>query len=277
MVTKVYLAGPMRGLPRYNFDAFDRAAKYLREDGYAVFSPAERDRDAGFNPDNGTAQPLDYYMQFDLPEVCRADIIVVLDDWEKSQGARLEVLVARRLNKPIFRIVMFKDDTAGGPIDAWFIEALGPEYLREVLEEPFRLAGVNTTVPTGEVRVTDPLTGGQKGAKPERFDLIPVEPLEELARVYGYGATKYAPDNWRKGYKWSLNFAAMLRHAFAFWKGENVDPESGCEHLAHVAWHALTLMWFRRHRPEHDDRYEPVDQLARNVVRYPTHNPRSGD
>ena len=39
MVTKVYLAGPMRGLPRYNFDAFDRAAKYLREDGYAVFSP----------------------------------------------------------------------------------------------------------------------------------------------------------------------------------------------------------------------------------------------
>jgi hypothetical protein len=92
--------------------------------------------------------------------------------------------------------------------------------------------------------MTDPKTGGQKGVKAERFDLIPVEPLEELARVYGYGATKYEDDNWRKGYAWCWSFGAMMRHAWAFWRGEERDAESGCLHLAHVAWHAFTLMWF---------------------------------
>ena len=44
---------------------------------------------------------------------------------------------------------------------------------------------------SGEVRMVDPVTGGEKGVKPERMELIPVEPLEELARVYGWGAGKY--------------------------------------------------------------------------------------
>lgn len=106
-----------------------------------------------------------------------------------------------------------------------------------------------------ETRITDPVTGGQKGSKPERFDLIPVDPLEEEARVYGFGATKYTDDNWRKGYKWSLSFAAMLRHAYAFWRGETYDKESGLHHLAHVKWHCNTLMWFTKHYPQGDNRY----------------------
>lgn len=51
-----------------------------------------------------------------------------------------------------------------------------------------------------EVRITDPGTGGEKGQKLERFDLLPVAPLEAVARHYGIGANKYAERNWEQGY-----------------------------------------------------------------------------
>lgn len=42
---KVYVAGPMRGIPEFNFPAFNLAAKNLRADGHVVFNPAERDNE----------------------------------------------------------------------------------------------------------------------------------------------------------------------------------------------------------------------------------------
>lgn len=106
----------------------------------------------------------------------------------------------------------------------------------------------------GENRITSP-TGGQKGQKVERFDLIPAWALEQLARVYGMGATKYEDHNWRKGYSWSLAFAAAMRHMWAFWRGEDMDPESSLPHLAHAAFHMLTLLTFMREQPDYDDRW----------------------
>lgn len=105
-----------------------------------------------------------------------------------------------------------------------------------------------------EVRVTDALTGGEKGSKPERFDLSVSPGLTELARVYGYGATKYADHNWRKGYKWSLSIAALHRHLNQWLSGERFDSESQCNHLAHVMWHCLTLMEYERLGLGTDDR-----------------------
>ena len=105
-----------------------------------------------------------------------------------------------------------------------------------------------------EVRVTDPDTGGEKGTKMARFDLLPAGPLWELAELYGRGAQKYADRNWERGYAWSLSFAAMMRHAWLFWSGEDTDPETGKPHLASVAWHALALMQFSTTHPEKDDR-----------------------
>ena len=105
-----------------------------------------------------------------------------------------------------------------------------------------------------ETRHTDPDTGGQKGIKQERFDLMPTEALEEIARVFGWGAGKYDDDNWRKGYKWGYSFGALMRHAWAFWRGEDRDQESGLHHLAHVAWHCLVMMTFDREGLGKDDR-----------------------
>jgi len=108
---------------------------------------------------------------------------------------------------------------------------------------------------SSEVRKTSK-TGGQKGVKPEQYGLIPVAALRDVARVYGYGATKYAENNWRKGYSWRWTYDAMQRHLNAFWEGECLDPESGLPHLAHAAFHCLSLMTFCREQKRFDDRWQ---------------------
>ena len=100
-------------------------------------------------------------------------------------------------------------------------------------------------------------TGGEKGTKPERFDLLPVGAIEAVARHYAVGAEKYAAHNWRRGYEWSKSYAALQRHASAFWKGEDIDEETGSPHMAAVAFHAFTLLTFMTEHPGFDDRYRP--------------------
>ncbi|ANA86463.1 hypothetical protein BH762_gp056 [Gordonia phage OneUp] len=108
---------------------------------------------------------------------------------------------------------------------------------------------------SNEVRTTSS-SGGRKGVKEERPDLIPVVQLRALAVHYGRGAEKYTErdargavvhdgaNNWRLGYEWSKSYAALQRHAMAFWQGEDVDEETGSLHLIAAAWHALTLAEF---------------------------------
>lgn len=78
----------------------------------------------------------------------------------------------------------------------------------------------------------------------ERFDLLPHGPLFELARVYTMGAGKYGDYNWAKGMSYGRIFAAMMRHAWKFWRGESHDAEDGQHHLSSVAWCAFTLMHY---------------------------------
>ena len=106
-----------------------------------------------------------------------------------------------------------------------------------------------------KVRVTNPVTGGEKEVSPIRYDLIPVEPWREVAVLYGRGAAKYAANNWRQGYDWSNSYAAMQRHAQRFWSGESIDPQGKFHHLAAVVFHALALMEFEKTHPELDDRW----------------------
>lgn len=113
------------------------------------------------------------------------------------------------------------------------------------------------TSPSEEVRTTSS-TGGEKGVKPERMSLIPVEALEIMGRLYGFGAQKYAAHNWRRGYEWSKSYDALQRHASAFWRGEDIDEETGLPHLAGVVFHAFTLMIFMEEQPDFDDRYKPT-------------------
>jgi hypothetical protein len=94
------------------------------------------------------------------------------------------------------------------------------------------------------------------GAKPRpRLDLLPTAPLEEVARVLAHGAEKYGDYNWCNGTRWGRCYRALLSHAWAWWRGEDTDSESGLSHLAHCICNLLFLMEFQRNGWGEDDRF----------------------
>ena len=89
-----------------------------------------------------------------------------------------------------------------------------------------------------------------------RLDLIPPEAIDALAEVLTPGAARYGARNWEKGLTWGRCFAAMMRHAWAWWRGEDKDPDSGLSHMAHVLCNAAFLVTFERRRLGQDDRHK---------------------
>lgn len=95
------------------------------------------------------------------------------------------------------------------------------------------------------------------GDKPD-FSLLPTGPLEDLVRVYMFGCRKYEKDNWRRGFDFSRIWAAAQRHMLAWKEGEDIDPESAINHLAHAMWGMMTLLYFQQHKDKFskfDNRY----------------------
>ena len=108
-----------------------------------------------------------------------------------------------------------------------------------------------------EERVTDPVTGGAKGTKGARFDLLPYDALYAIATHFGRGGTKYEDRNWERGYTWSSSYAAMQRHLAAWWQGEDDDDDEvfgEYNHLEAVGFHALVLLTFVMRETGTDDR-----------------------
>jgi hypothetical protein len=89
-----------------------------------------------------------------------------------------------------------------------------------------------------------------------RIDLVDPLFLEELGMVLGFGARKYAANNWRKGLDVSRIIAAAYRHLGAINRGEDIDPESGLPHTGHLACCVMFLSWTLKKRPDCDDRYK---------------------
>ena len=109
-------------------------------------------------------------------------------------------------------------------------------------------------------------TGAKKGVKKQRFELIPPRAVMELTKLYGRGAKKYAPNNFRLGYETSKSFGAGQRHAILFWSGENLDAETECHHIASFAWHCFTILESNLTHPEFDDRPYGASHLGAGRV-----------
>lgn len=78
-----------------------------------------------------------------------------------------------------------------------------------------------------------------------RWDLLPLDLIEEIVRVYTAGASKYGDNNWKSlenGY--DRYKAAMFRHLLEYEKGNIYDQDTGCKHLAQVAWNAIAMLYF---------------------------------
>lgn len=102
-----------------------------------------------------------------------------------------------------------------------------------------------------------PLTEGTKNDEDKiRMDLWSAYALEETAKVLTKGAEKYEAHNWAKGIKYSRVFGALLRHLWAWWRGEKFDSEWGLPHLAHAMCCLMFLLHYDTTRSfdEFDDR-----------------------
>lgn len=347
-----YLGGPMRGIPFWNFPAFEEAADELRELGWKIHSPAEHDLSLGLVPveDGSVAFPVSACLDWDFARIAESSCIIVLPGWEKSTGCHWEFTVAYALGKPVFQypeltqvelpkvvthplkfsawnlfpevettitlaeygdvvitppsIAQYAREHAGGTRverpDAFdkALDALGA-YARvtddrsgagttHIVDTTKTRTRVNSNVVTkkdggekvvgiaagagqgGEIRVVDPQTGGAKGQKSARTDLLPPDALMALAEHYGRGSLKYADRNWEKSYPWSLSIAALKRHLFLWEQGLDTDHDAQVgdfPHIVAVAWHALALLTFTLREIGTDDRHKLVRAMSDDIVR----------
>lgn len=270
---RVYLAGPMRGIEAFNFPTFAEATAALRRKGHTVFSPAERDLAAGFDPTGMTGNEdlsehgfdLREALGVDLAYICGyADVVAVLPGWAQSSGATVEVAAAWALGIPVYRAHAMVTDRLVSQ------EKNRIEQGSELLgyDNNRKSVGLEQWAPQPEkvdgAEMVASSTGGTKGRKLERYDLIPVGPLAAVAHHYGVGAAKYEDRNWEKGYDWSLSYAALHRHLAAFWSGTEIDDDPTLAapslHLAAVVFHAFALLQFSA-----EDRYADFDDRPASI------------
>ena len=112
----IYVAGPMRGIPEFNFPAFYKAEEYLTAHGWHVFNPARKDIEVhgkDISKGNATGDEEVAYKEhgFDLRKaladdtawICtHADAIYLLRGWENSKGAVAEHALAEALNLKVY-------------------------------------------------------------------------------------------------------------------------------------------------------------------------------
>lgn len=80
-----------------------------------------------------------------------------------------------------------------------------------------------------------------------RWSLLVMKTFEPLVRVFMYGATKYAPNNWKKGGKPQEEYLdCAQRHLAALIDGEKLDPESKQYHAAHVQGNMMMWIYFEQ-------------------------------
>lgn len=221
---RIYIAGPMTGIPLFNFPAFDDAAAYIddRFPGCVPINPAQIDRDFGFDP---VTLPADYDWTV-IPEsvgtreeIIRRDInalltchaIYMLPGWENSSGAKAELQLALWAGLNILQ-----DPMAKNPL------------LHNFLDPP--QAAPKSAQPT-EWKDTNPKDS--VGCTKPPLHCIPTPVLFEVGMAMFEGGWKYREANYRViGVRSSIYYDAALRHLLAWWEGEDIDPASGISHVS---------------------------------------------
>lgn len=110
MKTKTaYISGPISGMLNNNFDAFKRAQSQLERDGYIVLNPHEIAIDVynkwskiNVETQQQRKEMWRDFMRVDIRFLMSCDCVFLLDNWESSQGATLELTIAQKLGIPIY-------------------------------------------------------------------------------------------------------------------------------------------------------------------------------
>lgn len=102
---RVYVAGPMTGLPEWNRPAFAEAEARLTAVGFEVVNPAAMPEPCE-NP-----EWLDW-MRACIPQLLTCDGVATLPGWSRSSGALTEVTLADSLGLPVTEVEKWVGDAA---------------------------------------------------------------------------------------------------------------------------------------------------------------------
>lgn len=267
-MSTIYVAGPMRGLPKFNFPTFDEVSAVLRRQGHTVINPADHDRAVAER--NGTPPPekcdgyetgdlaayhvamettFEELLGWDLVAIIReCDEIVLLQGWENSEGASHEKYVAEATGKlvryayktpqghwvfPTNDYHAFRRENTVTISDAGGRGGGGGQTIIQGHQYATQDSGVREEYASGMVR--DTVAG-----KP-RYDLIPTAPLKRLAELYARGAEKYGECNWQLANSADEHRrfrASALRHAQQWLEGDESE-----DHAIAVVWNIFAFLW----------------------------------
>ena len=125
-MSRVYIAGPMRGIKNDNHEEFDRIEKMWKEAGHIPVSPAYMARALGKG--NGNFESDDAFMRqvmiIDTVVICNCDAIALMKGWETSRGATMELALAQSIGLEVYMAESIEKVTL--PTTPW-------AYLRDML------------------------------------------------------------------------------------------------------------------------------------------------
>jgi hypothetical protein len=105
---KIYLAGPMRGIPKFNKPLFNYAEKLLTKQGYTVFNPARKGIEKRLGRSPGLQENITFRRKvfgLDCAWICKhADGVALLPGWRKSAGAKAERALAKAVGLEVFNV-----------------------------------------------------------------------------------------------------------------------------------------------------------------------------
>lgn len=263
--THIYLASPYSHknpkVMDWRYRQAVRAAAACMSPSTVVFSPIAHSHEIGL--EMRTSTDHEFWLHQDLPWLERADELWVLclDGWATSRGVNEEIAYAKKLGK----VIKFLQPSALGLQTSWR-EPFEPEVTqtfgtlplgeqlkadaeaqaeaarawREHVEQVER--DFNKQIETmRDASVTSGGTGGSKlsnpkdiiGVRKAPLSCVPMNVIAEIGVGMLEGATRYGRHNYRAvGVRSSVYFDATMRHLVAYWEGEDVDPDSGVNHLA---------------------------------------------
>ena len=121
-------------------------------------------------------------------------------------------------------------------------------YEIDAFEHPWNIKDIPAKSPSDFEKT---ILGVKYDSGKPRFDLIPADALEEVAKVYAVGADQYGDRNWELGMTYGRLFRAMMSHAWAWWRGERDDSKNKLHHLTSVVFNALALLHYELNKEKY--------------------------
>jgi hypothetical protein len=184
---RIYISGPMSGMPNWNFDLFNKVDALLREQGYEhIFNPATLE---------GEEHDWVKCMKRDISIMCQNDVnaVVLLDGWTESKGATMEIYMARAFDMGTF--IYNEDKNTIEPIEIEKLDLLYSDKKKVITDEEWQQMAEYSTSTEKNKSKDIPLK--KKTTEANKFESILTEAsgLVNGARQNAYG---HPLDNWGK-------------------------------------------------------------------------------